>query len=91
MKVQESVEQRLNSGLEFVHPYCLSLDSIGNALSSLVANKCITKQTIAGDKVIVKYTVVFNELNEIAQHLQNYGSVLKGYHALSNYVISAKL
>lgn len=85
------VEARLNGKTAFVHPYCLSLDSIGNALYSLVANKCITKQTITGGKPSVQYTVNLQELDTVLHNLRRYCSVLTHLNGLSNYVISAKL
>lgn len=90
-KVQMHVEARLNANAAFVHPYCLSLDSIGNALFSLVTNKCVTKQTIAGGKPATRYTAHLNELDRISGHLRRYCSALKQFHGLSNYLMNSKL
>lgn len=92
VKVQMRVEARLNASTSFVHPYCLSLDSIGNALYSLVANKCIIKQTITNDgKSLVRYTVNSQELDGVSQHIRRYCSALTHLNGLSNCTISAKL
>lgn len=91
VQVQMHVEDRLNGKSAFVHPYCLSLDSIGNALFSLVTNKCITKQTITGGKPPVQYTVELQELDKVLHQLRRYCSALTQLNGLSNYVISAKL
>lgn len=88
------VEAHLNGGAGFAHPYCLSLDSIGNALYSLVTNKCITKQTIGGGgdgKPTVQYTVNSVELDQVSHHLRRYCSILKHFNGLTNYVMSSKL
>lgn len=91
MAVQKQVETRLNTNAALVHPFCLSLDTIGNALYSLVANKSVTKQTITGEKLIVQYTANPNELHQVLHHLQLYSSALTEFNGLSNYRISAKL
>lgn len=88
------VEARLNGSAGFAHPYCLSLDSIGNALYSLVTNKCITKQTMDGGrngKPAVQYTVNSVELDRVSHHLRRYCSILKHLNGLTNFVISSKL
>lgn len=85
------VEARLNSNAAFVHPYCLSLDSIGNALYSLVTNKCITKQTTTNGRPSVQYTINLKELDEVSHHLRRYCSVLTHLNGLSNYAVNAKL
>lgn len=89
--VQKQVEAQLNENSKLIHPYCLALDSIGNALYSLVTNKCVSKQIITGEKRIVQYTVNANELDEILHELQQYSSVLKDFNGLSNYRTNAKL
>lgn len=89
--VQRHVEVQLNENAPFVHPYCLSLDSIGNALYALVINQCCTKQVAAGEKRIVQYTANVEKLNEILNRLQRYASILKDFNGLSNYRINAKL
>lgn len=91
MEVQKQVEIRLNESSQLVHPYCLALDSIGNALYSLVTNKCVTKQIVTGEKRIVQYTANADQLDEILHQLQQYSSVLKDFNGLSNYRINAKL
>lgn len=89
--VQKQVEAQLNENSKLVHPYCLALDSIGNALYSLVTNKCVLKQIITGEKRVVQYTANTNELDEILHQLQQYSSALKDFNGLSNYKINAKL
>lgn len=85
------VEARLNANTASVHPYCLSLDSIGNVLYSLLANKCVVKQTVAGIKPNVHYVTEAKELDQLSQHLRRYCSAFTGFNALSNYAINAKL
>lgn len=89
MKVQMHVETRLNANTAYVHPYCLSLDSIGNALYSLATNKCVTKQTLADNKP--QYTAHLEELDQISRRLRRYCSVLRRFNGLGNYLINAKL
>lgn len=85
------VEARLNGGASFAHPYCLSLDSIGNAVYSLVANNSITKQRNVDGKSGIQYMINSNELDNVAQKLHRYCSVLLQFNALCNYGVSAKL
>lgn len=89
--VQKQVEERLNANATLVHPYCLSLDTIGNALNSLIANKCVVKQTVTGLKPTIQYIAEFNELQQIHHQLQLYASVLREFNGLSNYKANAKL
>lgn len=89
--VQKQVEAQLNENGSLVHPYCLALDSIGNALYSFVTNKCVSKHIVTGEKRIIQYTANANELDEILHQLQQYASVLKNFNGLSNYRINAKL
>lgn len=89
--VQKHVELQLNENSKLVHPYCLALDSIGNALYSLVTNKCVSKEIVSSEKRIVQYTVDADKLDEILHQLQQYSSVLKDFNGLSNYKINAKL
>lgn len=89
--VQKQVEIKLNENDKLIHPYCLALDSIGNALYSLVLNKCVSKQIITGEKRIVQYTANANQLDKIFHQLQQYSSALKDFNGLSNYKIYAKL
>ena len=89
--VQKQVEIELNENNKLVHPYCLALDSIGNALYSLVTNNCVSKKIISGEKRVVQYTAIAKQLDEILHQLQHYSSVLKDFNGLSNYKINAKL
>lgn len=89
--VQKHIEVRLNANAGLVHPYCLSLDTIGNAMFSLVTNKCITKQTVTGTKPIVQYITNHNELSDVFNHLRRYSSVFREFNGLSNYKINARL
>lgn len=91
MAVQKQVEVQLNENTTFVHPYCLSLDSIGNALYSLVTNKCVAKEIVTGEKRVVQYTADAKKLGEILHKLQQYAAVLKDFNGLNNYRINAKL
>lgn len=88
VKVQMHVELRLNEKAAFVHPYCLSLDSITNALYSLVTNKYITKLTVAN---VVQYTVNFDELDQLSRYFQRLCSVLRCFNGLRNYDNRSKL
>lgn len=85
------VESRLNARAMYVHPLSLSLESIGSALQSFVAIKCVTKHTIAGDKPTTHYIAELNELESILLYLRRYCSVLKQFNGLSNYAINSKL
>ncbi|XP_031637359.1 dihydroxyacetone phosphate acyltransferase [Contarinia nasturtii] len=88
VRAQMYVEARLNGNAEFVHPYCLSLDSISNALHSLVANNCVTKKTITN---AVQYTVNLDAINQLDDNLRRLCSILRHFNGLSNYNSRAKL
>lgn len=85
------VESRLKANTAYVHPYCLSLDTIGNALHSLVSNKYVEKQVSNGNKPIIQYIAHLNELDQLERRLRRYCSALKSFNGLSNYMIHAKL
>lgn len=91
-KVQMHVENRLNANAAFVHPYCLSLDSIANAMHSLIANNCLTKiVTVLNDKTVISYNVNSSELDHLSSHLHRYCSVLRHFNGLANYLIVSKM
>lgn len=43
VNVQRILENKINNGDVFVHPYCLNLDTLTNCLSGLVALGALTK------------------------------------------------
>lgn len=85
------VEERLNATASFVHPYCLALDSIGNALNSFVSMGCIAKRTNGNGRASTQYTVDTTEFKPIFEQLERYCSVLGHFNALSNYLLLSKL
>lgn len=86
-----TVEKRLDARAAYVHPYCLSLDSISNALNTLISNTCISKQIITTERTVIQYIVEMNKLMDVFHHLESYCSVLKGFNGLSNYLSLSKL
>lgn len=92
VKVQAHVEQRLNGNAAFVHPYCLSLDSIANALHSLVANGCLIKETVTNtNNRIVQFSSIGNALDQMFYDLHKYCSGLKQFNGLANYLLQSKM
>lgn len=81
-----------------VHPYCLSLDSIGNALQSFVAQNFIGKINVIKDKhqqqspPIVMYSVNdVVKLESLRNCLLKYCSMFNHFNILSNYLCLAKM
>lgn len=85
------VEERLNATTSFVHPYCLALDSIGNALNSFISMGCIAKRTNGNGRASIQYIVDSAELKPIFEQLERYCAVLEHFNALSNYLLLSKL
>lgn len=89
--VQMNVEKRLDTSAAYIHPYCLSLDSISNALNTLISMKCISKQVITSERTVVQYIAEINELLDVFRHIKSYCSVLVQFNGLSNYLSLSKL
>lgn len=92
VKVQMHVENRLNANAPFVHPYCLSLDSIANALHSLVANNSIVKQSVTKQNVTAtEFNLIADIFNRMSRDLQKYCSHLTHFNGLGNYLLQSKI
>lgn len=89
--VQKIVEERLNAAAQFVHPYCLSLDSIGNALNSFVSLGCITRQFGSNGRADTRYIVDSNSMKTLFEQFNDYCTILRQFNALSNYILLSKL
>lgn len=91
-KVQMFVENQLNTNANYVHPYCLSLDTIANAMHALVTNHCLVKQSaFINNKTVITFKSNPNELNEFGKHLQRYCVGLKQFNGLSTYLLISKM
>lgn len=85
------VESRLNNSMPFIHPYCLSLDSIGNALYSFVINNWVQKIAATKTEPIIRFLIIQTELDKVLHQLRQYASVLREFNGLSNYITLSKL
>ncbi|KAG4074295.1 hypothetical protein HA402_008704 [Bradysia odoriphaga] len=88
VKVQQRVENGLNSRENHVHPYCLSLDSISIALSSFQLNKILTKTKSL--TTVTYRTTTSDDLSKYSILLRHYCQLLP-FNYLSNYLFLAKL
>lgn len=86
-----TIENRLNDMHRFVHPYCLSLDCIGNALQSFVSNGIIVKMQATKDKPTVMYSTKIAEMEMLRVYLHRYCSIFNHFNVLSNYLCLAKM
>ncbi|XP_055377579.1 dihydroxyacetone phosphate acyltransferase [Condylostylus longicornis] len=72
---QKHIESLLNSRTKYTHPYCLALDNLSIAITSLVNNSILYKIKNGNDK-ITKYGINLHELKIINTLLENYCNVL---------------
>ncbi|XP_055698371.1 dihydroxyacetone phosphate acyltransferase isoform X2 [Phlebotomus papatasi] len=86
-KTQEYIEEALMSHKIFTHPYCLSLDSLSIALSSLSNLGCINK-TKNNDLTV--YTANTESIRETHLLLLDYCQLLP-FNYLMDYMVSSKL
>lgn len=89
--VQSTVEKRLNATVQYVHPFCLSLDSIGNALNAFISLGCIARRLGSNGRAGTQYTIDRDKMKQLFEQLNGYCSVLRQFNALSNYLLLAKL
>lgn len=88
--VQKHVENKLeNNSSTFIHPICLCLDTISNALHSFVSNKYVQKtyQTTGG----AKFTPNCQQIDLLQHYLQKYCRSFQKFYFTPDNIVSAKL
>lgn len=90
-KVQAWVEHKIhNSMFQFIHPVCLSLDSISNALNSFVLNNYVIKNAARANGK-TQYSANRDNVENLQQYLAKYCNILGKFDFFSDYCLPAKL
>lgn len=87
-KIQEKLEEMINSREEFVHPYVLSLDSISMCLLSLVNLSVLKKSRVSG---AYKYEINSDALFGLTTQIKKYVQHKKTLRAQITSVLKNKL
>lgn len=86
VNVQKCVEEKLLAAQKhtLVHPLCLCLDTIGNALQSLAINQYVSKEYDSNGTGTAKYTPNQRKITELHQYLLKCCEPLKKYHFIAD-------
>lgn len=85
VNVQKYVEEKLLAAERhpFVHPLCLCLDTIGNALQSLAVNQYVNKEHSSNGNG-AKYTANQNKISELKEYLSKCCEPLRKFYFNAN-------